>query len=167
MPASANLILLPLDALGAGGKKYGTTPRETILLPALGASGAVYYHSSGAITLPMVSLAVAMRTGDTFSLNRSLPQLQVVANFGANAAVSLPMLTFAGSMTLPGWWDGAVVLPMLTASASGVAGANADADLTLPQLVVSMTTGSMGRLTLPLPYGPATSAGRMTAPPPG
>jgi len=149
MPASANLILLPLDALGAGGKKYGTTPRETILLPALNASGSVYYHSNGAVVLPMVTVAVAMRTGGSFSLNQTLPQLQVVANFGANADIALPMLTFAGNMTLPGWWNGASALPMLTVSASGITGANANAALTLPQLVVSMTTGSKGAALLP------------------
>lgn len=148
MPITGDIQLLPLEGLASSGKKYGASGVSSHLEP-LTASGRSYYHSSGAMTIPMMTMAMSFMQGATFNAALTLPRMTMSAGGGASANLTLPMLTMTASGTVVGWAYASIDLPMLTMDAHGITGAGWSARLTLPLLTASMRLGWRGRAVLP------------------
>lgn len=145
--STGGAILVPLDALG--GNTYASRSGTTNSLREIQAEGRAYYHFSADLTLPMLEVRFTATKGDSTSADFYLPRLTAFGAFGGHAAVSLPSLSVAGTMTLPVWANGAFDLPLPTADGTGTAGVSYAGAITLPALTVAARLGHSVALLLP------------------
>jgi hypothetical protein len=144
LSANGALVLPQLVADGAGGS------RAVLTLPALtvAATGDVPFVFSSDTTLPALTLAADGQTGTAFPFALRLPMLTVDMRTGSHAALALPQLVAAGSVTTAEAATYAGHLPLLrTTGTISVFSYPSSAVLTLPMIV----PGPYGSAALGLP----------------
>lgn len=147
--SSGGAIFLPLHALG-GNVVYAGRTGDSNVLHELEATGNSAVHHNGAITLPSpLKVTFTVTLGAVAGAAIRLPRLSASGRGGLNFDIALPMLTVAGTMTLPVWATGAFDLPLLTAAGTGTAGVSYAGAITLPKLTVVGWLGGRGALLLP------------------
>lgn len=148
MAGEASGSFLPLEGLGGNRTNYGVSGAANHLTGLTG-SGATYYHSSAALTVPMQTVVITAGMGGTFSADLRVPRQIADGDSGSDVSLTVPMQVLDATGTVDPTLRCHLTVPMQVLAASGLSGATYATALRVPLQIVEGQFGWTAALAVP------------------